>query len=141
MVVAGGGVIYSDASDALDRFVRRFALPVAETQAGKGSLPWDHPHQVGPIGATGGLAANRLARDADLVIAIGTRLSDFTTASWTAWQDPDVRFVALNVAEFDAAKAGALPMVADARAGIEELGDLLEARGWSGVDPDRRALA
>ena len=141
MIVVGGGLLYSDASDALDRLVRRFGLPVAETQAGKGALPWDHPFQVGPIGATGGSAANRLAHDADLVLAIGTRLSDFTTASWTAWQDPEVRFVGLNVAEFDAAKAAAMPLVGDARAGIEELAEALEARGWIGVDPDRRALA
>jgi len=141
LVVVGGGVLYSDASDALDRFVRRFGLPVVETQAGKGSLPWDHPFQLGPIGVTGGSGANRLARDADLVLAIGTRLADFTTASWTAFQDPDVQFVALNVAELDAAKAAALPLVADARAGLEELGAALEARGWAGVAPDRRALA
>jgi len=141
LVVVGGGLLYSDASEALDRFVRQFGLPVAETQAGKGSLRWDHPVQMGPIGATGGSAANRLARDADLVLAIGTRLSDFTTASWTAWQDPAVRFVAINVAELDTAKAAALPLVADARAGIEELGLALEARDWAGVDADRRALA
>jgi 3D-(3,5/4)-trihydroxycyclohexane-1,2-dione acylhydrolase (decyclizing) len=141
LVVVGGGLLYSDATEALDRFVRQFGLPVAETQAGKGSLPWDHPFQVGPIGATGGSAANRLARDADLVLAIGTRLSDFTTASWTAWQDPGVRFVALNVAELDAAKAAALPLVADARAGLEDLSSALEARDWAGVDPERRALA
>jgi 3D-(3,5/4)-trihydroxycyclohexane-1,2-dione acylhydrolase (decyclizing) len=141
LVVVGGGLLYSEASDALDRFARRFGLPVAETQAGKGSLPWDHPFQVGPIGATGGSAANRLARDADLVLAIGTRLSDFTTASWTAWQDPGVRFVALNVAELDTAKAAAVPLVADARAGLEDLSSALEARGWAGVEPERRALA
>ena len=141
MIVVGGGVLYSDASDALDRFVRRFGLPVAETQAGKGALPWDHPFQMGPIGATGGSAANRLAHDADLVLAIGTRLSDFTTASWTAWQDPAVRFVALNVSEFDAAKAAAVPLVGDARAGIDELHAHLEGRGWPGTDPDRRELA
>ena len=141
LVVVGGGLLYSDASEALDRFAARFGLPVAETQAGKGSLAWDHSLQMGPIGATGGSAANVLARDADLVVAIGTRLSDFTTASWTAWQDPAVRFVAINVAELDAAKGAALPLVADARAGIEELGLALEARGWAGVDPDRRALA
>ncbi len=140
LIVVGGGVIYSDASAALDRLVRTFGIPVAETQAGKGSLSWDHPSQMGPIGVTGGSAANRLALDADLVVAIGTRLSDFTTASWTAWQDPDVRFVALNVAELDAAKAGALPLVGDARVGIEELQDALERRPWAGVDADRRAL-
>jgi 3D-(3,5/4)-trihydroxycyclohexane-1,2-dione acylhydrolase (decyclizing) len=141
LVVLGGGVIYSDASDAVDRFVRRFGLPVAETQAGKGALAWDHPLEMGPIGVTGGSAANRLARDADLVLAIGTRLSDFTTASWTAWQDPEVRFVALNVSEHDAAKAAALPLVADARAGIEEPGAALEELDWGGVGSERRALA
>jgi 3D-(3,5/4)-trihydroxycyclohexane-1,2-dione acylhydrolase (decyclizing) len=141
LVVVGGGVLYSDATDALDRFVSRFGLPVVETQAGKGSLPWDHPNQLGPLGVTGGAAANRLARDADLVLAIGTRLSDFTTASWTAWQDPEARFVALNVAELDAAKAGAVALVGDARVGLEELGRALEARDWAGVGADRRALA
>ena len=141
LIVVGGGVLYSDATDALERFARQFGLPVAETQAGKGALPWDHPCQVGPIGVTGGSAANQLAAGADLVIAIGTRLSDFTTASWTAWQDPAVRFVAINVAELDAAKAAALPLVADARAAIEELTTALTERGWSGVDPARRDLA
>jgi 3D-(3,5/4)-trihydroxycyclohexane-1,2-dione acylhydrolase (decyclizing) len=140
LVVVGGGLIYSDASEILDRFVRRFGLPVAETQAGKGALPWDHPLQMGPVGVTGGSAANRLAHEADLILAIGTRLSDFTTASWTAWQDPAVRFVALNVAELDAAKAAAVPLIADARAGIAELAAVLEERGWAGVGEDRRAF-
>jgi 3D-(3,5/4)-trihydroxycyclohexane-1,2-dione acylhydrolase (decyclizing) len=139
LVVAGGGVLYSEAETALDGFVSRFGIPVGETQAGKGALPWDHPLQLGPVGATGGSAANTVARDADVVIAIGTRLSDFTTASWTAFQEPGVRFVALNAAELDSAKAGALPLLADARAGIEELSAALEARGWAGVDPERRA--
>lgn len=138
LIVAGGGVLYSEASDALDRFARRFGVPVVETQAGKGSLPWDHPLQAGPMGVTGGLAANELAREADLVLVVGSRLSDFTTASWTAWQDPDVRFVALNVAELDAAKASAIPLVADARVGLEELSAALEVRGWAGADPQRR---
>ena len=93
MIVAGGGVIYSDASAALDAFARRFGIPVAETQAGKGALPWDHPLQVGALGSAGGTAANTIARDADLVIAIGTRLSDFPTMSWSSWQDPEVAFV------------------------------------------------
>jgi len=121
VIIAGGGVLYSEASEALDAFARQFGVPVVETQAGKGSLPWDHPLQLGPIGSTGGSAANRLAREADLVLAVGTRLSDFTTASWTAFQDPGVRFVGLNVAEMDAVKAGALPLLADARVGLEEL--------------------
>ena len=139
LIVAGGGVLYSDASEALDRFARRFGVPVVETQAGKGSLAWDHPLQAGPIGVTGGLAANRLAREADLVLVVGSRLSDFTTASWTAWQDPGVRFVAINVAELDAAKASAIALVADARVGLDELREALDARGWNGVDAERRA--
>jgi 3D-(3,5/4)-trihydroxycyclohexane-1,2-dione acylhydrolase (decyclizing) len=140
MLIVGGGVLYSDASDALDAFVRRFGLPVTETQAGKGALPWHHPWQLGPIGSTGGSAGNAVARDADLVVAIGTRLSDFPTMSWSAWQDPDVGFVAINVAELDAAKAAALPLVGDARATLGELHARLEARGWTGTDPARRAF-
>src|SRR3972149_3211606 len=97
------------------------------------------PSSRGPIGSTGGSAANRRAREADLVLAVGTRLSDFTTASWTAFQDPGVRFVGLNVAEMDAVKAGALPLLADARVGLEELATALEARGWRGVGAGRRA--
>jgi 3D-(3,5/4)-trihydroxycyclohexane-1,2-dione acylhydrolase (decyclizing) len=122
LVIAGGGVLYSGASDALRAFADQTRIPVAETQAGKGSLPWHHPNNVGPIGVTGGLAANQLARDADLVVAVGTRLSDFTLASNTAFQNPAVRFVNLNVAELDALKQSALALVADARRGLELLG-------------------
>ncbi len=139
MIVAGGGVRYSAAEVALAAFAERFGIPVTETQAGKGSLAWDHPQNLGAIGATGGSAGNAVARDADVVIAIGTRLSDFTTASWTAWQDPDVHFVAVNVAELDAAKARAIPVVADARAALDELTGALAARGYGGVASDRRA--
>ena len=121
IVVAGGGVIYSEATDALRRFVDATGIPVAETQAGKGALPEPHPLCLGGLGATGTSAANVLARDADLVIVIGSRLSDFTTASKTAFQHDDVRFVAINVAELDAAKHAALPVVADARASLDEL--------------------
>src|SRR5437764_8911918 len=108
LIVAGGGVIYSEATEALRRFVDRTGIPVGETMAGKGSLAYDHPLNLGAIGATGTSAANRLARDADLVIGIGTRYSDFTTASKTAFQDPDVRFININVAGFAAAKHAAL---------------------------------
>jgi 3D-(3,5/4)-trihydroxycyclohexane-1,2-dione acylhydrolase (decyclizing) len=138
LIVAGGGVLYSEAEACLDELARRFGTPVVETQAGKGSLPWDHPFQLGPIGVNGGSAANVVARDADLVICLGTRLSDFTTASWTAWQDPAVRFVSINVAELDALKAGALPLVADARVALEELIAALGERGWQGTDAARR---
>ncbi len=121
LIIAGGGVLMSEASTALAEFAARTQIPVTETQAGKGSLPWDHPQQMGAVGATGTLAANRLARDADLVLGIGTRYSDFTTASMTAFQNPDVRFVNLNAAEFDANKVSAIPLVADAREGIAHL--------------------
>lgn len=119
LIVAGGGVIYSEASEALSRFSSEFSIPVCETQAGKGSLPWDHPWQTGPLGANGGLAANRLARDADLVIALGTRLSDFTTASRSSFQNPKVRFIGINTAALDASKMNAFPLIGDARATLE----------------------
>ena len=127
LIVAGGGVLMSEAWDALDKFVTQTGVPVAETQAGKGSLPWDHSQAVGAIGATGTLAANRLAREADLVIGIGTRYSDFTSASMTAFQNPHVRFVNINTAEFDAYKVAALPVVADARVALEQLTTWLSA--------------
>ncbi|MGB7266290.1 MAG: thiamine pyrophosphate-binding protein, partial [Terracidiphilus sp.] len=119
LIVAGGGVLMSEASRALDDFVTNTGIPVAETQAGKGALAWDHPRVVGAIGATGSLAANRLANAADLVIGIGTRYSDFTSASMTAFQNPNVKFVNINTAEFDAYKVGAIPVVADARVALE----------------------
>jgi len=120
-LVAGGGVLYSEASQALSKFCESTGIPVGETQAGKGSLAYDHPQCAGAVGATGTLAANRLARDADLVIGIGTRYSDFTTASMTAFQNPHVRFVNINTAEFDAFKVGAIPLVSDARVALERL--------------------
>jgi 3D-(3,5/4)-trihydroxycyclohexane-1,2-dione acylhydrolase (decyclizing) len=121
LVIAGGGVLYSEAADALRRFVDATGIGVAETQAGKSAIPWDHPLALGAIGATGGLAANQLAAETDLVIAIGTRLGDFATMSKAAFLNPDVRFVAVNVCEFDAFKHAAIPVVADARAALEEL--------------------
>jgi 3D-(3,5/4)-trihydroxycyclohexane-1,2-dione acylhydrolase (decyclizing) len=134
MIVAGGGVIYAGATEALRQFVDATGIPVGETMAGKGSLRWDHPLNLGAIGATGTLAANRIARDADLVIGVGTRYSDFTTASKTAWQHPTVRFVNINVAEFDAGKHNDLAVVGDARETLEELGALLGV-GRGGVTP------
>ena len=136
LIVAGGGVLYSQASAALARFVEQTSIPVGETQAGKGSLAYDHPQNMGAIGATGTLAANRLAHDADLIIGIGTRYSDFTTASKTAFQHPDVRFVNINVAEFDAFKHSAIPLTADARLTLEELSEALQ--GYR-VDDDYNA--
>ena len=125
IVVAGGGVLYSDASDALRRFAETARIGVAETMAGTSAMPWDHPFALGPIGVTGGLAANALARDADVVIAIGTRLSDFTTMSKSAFQHPDVRFLGVNVCEFDAFKHATVAVVADARVALEELMSML----------------
>jgi 3D-(3,5/4)-trihydroxycyclohexane-1,2-dione acylhydrolase (decyclizing) len=138
MIVAGGGVIYAGATETLRRFVDATGIPVGETMAGKGSLRWDHPLNLGAIGVTGTLAANRMARDADLVIGIGTRYSDFTTASKTAWQHPAVRFVNINVAEFDAGKHNGLALVGDGREVLEELGELLGA-GRGGVTPPLQA--
>ena len=121
LIIAGGGVLMSEASRALSEFAAQTGMPVSETQAGKGSLAWNHPQEVGAVGATGTLAANRLAREADLILGIGTRYSDFTTASMTAFQNPGVRFVNLNTADFDAGKVGAIPLLADAREGLEQL--------------------
>lgn len=121
LIVAGGGVLYSEASRALANFVEATGIPVCETQAGKGSLAFDHPQEVGAVGVTGTPGANILAREADLVIGIGTRYSDFTSASKTAFQNPQVRFININVAEFDAYKHSALPLTGDARITLEEL--------------------
>ncbi|HYN91466.1 MAG TPA: 3D-(3,5/4)-trihydroxycyclohexane-1,2-dione acylhydrolase (decyclizing) [Thermoleophilaceae bacterium] len=125
LIVAGGGVIYSEATEALRALVDATGVPVGETQAGRGSLPSDHPLSLGAIGATGTFAANRLAREADLVVGVGTRWSDFTTASKSAFQDPDVRFVNVNVSEFDAAKHSGLALTCDARLGLEALNEAL----------------
>ena len=138
MIVAGGGVIYSESTDALRRLVEATGIPVGETQAGKGSLPFDHPSSLGAIGATGTLAANRLAKGADVVLGIGTRWTDFTTASHTVFGNQHVHFINLNVLGFDAAKNSGLSLVGDARAGIEALASRL--RGYS-VDRSYRDLA
>ena len=129
LVVAGGGVVYSDASQALRAFADATGIPVADTQAGKGAINFDHRMAVGGVGSTGGSAANTLAREADLVIGIGTRYSDFTTASRTVFAAEDVRFVNINVLRFDAAKHGAEMVVADAKAALEALTTALA--GWT----------
>lgn len=130
LIIAGGGVLYSEATEALRQFVEQSGIPVGETMAGKGSLRYDHPLNLGAVGATGTSAANVYARDADLIIGIGTRYSDFTTASKTQFQHDNVRFININVAEFDAHKHLALPLVGDARATLEELIMLLEAYSY-----------
>ena len=132
VIVAGGGVIYSQATDALKAFVDLTGIPVAETFAGKGSLPYNHPANLGAVGATGTPGANEITGEADLVIGIGTRYSDFTTASKTAFQNPDVKFININISDFDSFKHSALPMTADARVCLEELSELLD--GYRAAD-------
>ena len=126
LVVAGGGVVYSQATDALRTFVEATGIPVGQSQAGKGTLPYDHPLCLGAIGSTGTTAANEIAAEADVVIGIGTRYSDFTTASRTAFQNPGVRFVNVNVASLDSVKHAGLPVQADAREALEALTAALE---------------
>ncbi|MFG2549781.1 3D-(3,5/4)-trihydroxycyclohexane-1,2-dione acylhydrolase (decyclizing) [Streptomyces sp. NPDC048581] len=135
LIVAGGGVVYSGAETALRAFAEATGIPVADTHAGKGAVPWDHPYAVGGIGSTGSHAANELAKDADVVLGIGTRYSDFTTASHTVFGNPDVTFVNLNVARLDAVKHSAEPLVADARLGIQALAGALTE--WE-VEPEYR---
>jgi 3D-(3,5/4)-trihydroxycyclohexane-1,2-dione acylhydrolase (decyclizing) len=138
LIVAGGGVIYSEATAALQAFAETTGVPVCETQAGRGALISDHPLSLGAVGATGTTAANRLAREADLVIGIGTRYSDFTTASKSAFQDPDVKFVNINVTSLDAVKHSGLAVEADARVALEQL---RAALGGHHADPGWTARA
>jgi len=126
LIVAGGGVLYSQAWDALRSFAETHGVPVAESQAGKGSLAWDHPLNLGAVGVTGSPAANALAQEADLILAVGTRLQDFTTGSHSLFGH--VPLLSLNVQAFDAAKRGGATLVSDARTGLQQLGEALE--GW-----------
>ncbi len=125
VIVSGGGVIYSEAMEVLQRFVEQTGIPVAETFAGKGALPYDHRLNLGAVGATGTPGANEITTNADVVIGIGTRYSDFTTASKTAFQNPDVKFININIAEFDAHKHSAISLTGDAKVCLEELSGLL----------------
>jgi 3D-(3,5/4)-trihydroxycyclohexane-1,2-dione acylhydrolase (decyclizing) len=137
LIVSGGGTIYAEATGALRRLAASAGIPVAETQAGKGSLAYDHPQSLGAIGATGTTAANAIAREADVILGIGTRWSDFTTASRSLFAE-DARFINLNVASVDAFKHAGLPLVGDARTGVEALAVALE--GWA-VDADHTERA
>jgi len=125
LIIAGGGVLYSEATHALRRFAEQTGIPVGETMAGKGSLRYDNPLCLGAVGVTGTSAANIVAKEADLIIGIGTRYSDFTTASKTQFRNPDVAFVNINVAEFDAYKHSAIPVTGDAKVTLAELAELL----------------
>ena len=143
MLIAGGGVHYSDAADTVRAFAERHGLPVVETVAGKSTLTHDHPNYAGPIGVTGSRAANAVAEEADVVIAVGTRLQDFTTGSWSVFRDPDVRFVAVNTASWDAHKQGALAVVGDAKVTLEAidkgLGDYAAPPEWLAMADERIA--
>jgi 3D-(3,5/4)-trihydroxycyclohexane-1,2-dione acylhydrolase (decyclizing) len=139
LIVAGGGTIYSQATEALRTLCEQTGIPVAETQAGKGSLPYDHASALGAVGVTGTFAANRIAAAADVVVGVGTRWTDFTTASKTVFRDPEVRFVNVNVADFDAVKYDGVALVGDARATFERLAELLD--DWSVPDGYRHEVA
>ncbi|MBA1155516.1 3D-(3,5/4)-trihydroxycyclohexane-1,2-dione acylhydrolase (decyclizing) [Microvirga mediterraneensis] len=142
-IVAGGGVLYSEAEKALADFAEKHGLSVGETQAGKSSLPHDHVACLGAVGVTGTGAANAFAEEADVVIAVGTRLQDFTTGSWALFKNPNRRIVGLNVQTFDAAKHNAVPLVADARVGLEELsralGNWKAPEAWTAKAQDEKA--
>ncbi len=125
VIIAGGGVIYSEAVDTLKKFIEITGIPVSETMAGKGSVPYDHPLALGAMGVTGTPGANILTRESDLIIGIGTRYTDFTSASKTAFQNPNVRFININITEFDAFKHSALPLVGDAKVTLQEMSKLL----------------
>lgn len=139
LIVAGGGVVYSEASDVLREFASVTGIPVTDTQSGKGAINFDHPVAVGGVGSTGNSAANALAAQADLIIGIGTRYSDFTTASHTAFARPDVKFVNINVQSFDAAKNSATMVVADARAALVALQE--QMAGWHTDDAYQQEAA
>ncbi|HHL22408.1 MAG TPA: 3D-(3,5/4)-trihydroxycyclohexane-1,2-dione acylhydrolase (decyclizing), partial [Aliiroseovarius sp.] len=139
LLIAGGGVHYAGATDALRTFAEAHAIPVVETQAGKSALPWDHPLNFGAVGVTGTAAANALAERADLVLGIGTRFQDFTTGSWALFKNPARRILALNVQPYDAAKHGAEMLVCDALVGLERLGAALEGTRWPAPDPALKA--
>jgi len=130
VIVAGGGVIYSGAEAALAAFAEKTGIPVVETQGGKSALPFDHPQNFGPVGVTGGAAANAVCAAADLVIGLGTRFQDFTTGSWALFRNPDRRILSVNVQPYDAAKHGAMGLVSDANVALEAFDKAIGLRNW-----------
>ena len=139
VIVAGGGVHYAHATDALRRFAEAHQIPVVETQAGKSALPWDHPMNLGPIGVTGAASANTVCENADLVLGVGTRFQDFTTGSWALFKQPDRKLVSLNVNAYDAMKHGAEPLCADAGVGLEGLSRALAGKTYRPPAPQLKA--
>jgi 3D-(3,5/4)-trihydroxycyclohexane-1,2-dione acylhydrolase (decyclizing) len=139
IIISGGGTIYSDACEELRKFSDEFCIPITETQAGKGVVEWNYPWNAGPVGSNGAVSANELAREADLIVALGSRLTDFTTASRTQFENPAVRFIAINVTPMDASKAAALPLVADVKRSLAELGPALRNAGYRGTSEQYQA--
>jgi len=139
VIVAGGGVHFSGATQVLAAFVEKHGIPVVESQAGKSALAWDHPMNFGPVGVTGASSANAVASDADLVIGVGTRFQDFTTGSWALFQNPERRIMALNVQAYDSAKHDAVPLVCDARVGLELLSEALGDHRFATPDAGLKA--
>ncbi|WP_116133991.1 3D-(3,5/4)-trihydroxycyclohexane-1,2-dione acylhydrolase (decyclizing) [Tropicimonas sp. IMCC34043] len=139
VIVAGGGVHYSDAARDLQDFAEAHGIPVVESQAGKSALPWDHPLNLGPVGVTGASSANIVCAEADLVLGVGTRFQDFTTGSWALFRNPVRRLISLNVAAHDAMKHGAMPLQADAREGLQALTAVLGGHRVAPPDPGLKA--
>jgi 3D-(3,5/4)-trihydroxycyclohexane-1,2-dione acylhydrolase (decyclizing) len=139
VIVAGGGVHFSGATDTLKAFVEKHRIPVVETQAGKSALAWDHVFNFGPIGVTGCESANAVSEQADLVLGIGTRFQDFTTGSWALFKNPDRKILALNVQAYDSAKHDAMPLVADAKVGLEKLSTALGDHVFGEADASLKA--
>lgn len=139
LIIAGGGVLYSEATATLAAFAEAHGIPVGETQAGKSSMPWDHPLNLGSIGVTGSAATNAIAAEADLLIGVGTRFQDFTTGSWSLFQNPERRIVAINIAPFDTAKHRAIPVLGDAKLVLEDLGVALAGHKAPAFDAGLKA--
>ena len=139
VIVAGGGVHYAFATEALRAFAEAHQIPVVETQAGKSALPWDHPLNLGPVGVTGASSANAACAEADVVIGVGTRFQDFTTGSWSLFKSPGRKLISLNVQAYDAMKHGAEPLCADARVGLEALGQALGDKTFPAPAPSLKA--
>lgn len=139
VIVAGGGVIYSEAEEVLADFATKFGIPIVETQAGKSAIAQSHPMNYGASGVDGSEAANIVSKEADLVIGVGTRFQDFTTGSWSLFENPDRKLVSINVAAYDAVKHGAFPLVADAKVALEKLAGLLGGYKAGNAKPDVRA--
>lgn len=141
LIVCGGGVRYSESGVELLRFAEDFNIPISETQAGKSCIRWDHPLNLGGVGVTGGKAANMIAKDADLIIGVGTRFSDFTTSSKWGFRNPNVKILSINICSFDAIKMDALPVIGDARISLHEIRKALKKRKYTTKYKDEIALA